>query len=289
MRDFVISTDTAAGLGQEYLSENNIAVHPLHYIIDDVEYGIDLGRELTDKEFYDSIRAGKMPTTSATSPDYIGKLMRRQVNEGFDILHIGFSSGLSSSFEHAAICAEEIMQEVPECKIRAVDTLSAECGQALLVHKAVQMKKQGKTLDEIADWLEVNKHHMVVHFTVEDLFHLVRGGRLSKSTAVLGTALNIQPVLHVDEEGKLANISKVRGRKKAMRALVDPIEANSEGWDKDCIFLSHADALEEINMVKAMIQEKYPDAYIMTLSVSPTVGAHTGAGVLVIAYFGNKK
>lgn len=289
MRDFVISTDTTAGLPQEYLTKNNIEVHPLHYIIDGVEYGIDLDRELTDKEFYDSIRAGKMPTTSATSPEYIGKLMRRQVGEGFDILHIGFSSGLSSSFEHASLCAEEIMQENPDCKIRVVDSLSAECGQALLVHKAVELKKQGKTLDEIGDWLEENKHHMVVHFTVEDLFHLVRGGRLAKSTAIIGTALNIQPILHVDEEGKLANIGKVRGRKKAMKTLVDAIEGNSAGWDKDCIFLSHSDAREEIDIVRSMVKEKYPDAHIMTLSVSPTVGAHTGAGVLVVAYFGNKK
>lgn len=289
MRDFVISTDTTAGLPQEYLTKNNIEVHPLHYIIDGVEYGIDLDRELTDKEFYDSIRAGKMPTTSATSPEYIGKLMRRQVSEGFDILHIGFSSGLSSSFEHASLCAEEIMQENPDCKIRVVDSLSAECGQALLVYKAVELKKQGKTLDEIGDWLEENKHHMVVHFTVEDLFHLVRGGRLAKSTAIIGTALNIQPILHVDEEGKLANIGKVRGRKKAMKTLVDAIEENSAGWDKDCIFLSHSDAREEIDIVRSMIKEKYPDAHIMTLSVSPTVGAHTGAGVLVVAYFGNKK
>ncbi|MCM1182001.1 MAG: DegV family protein [Roseburia sp.] len=289
MRDFVISTDTAAGLPQEYLTENHIEVHPLHYIIDGVEYGMDLGRELTDKEFYDSIRNGKMPTTSATSPEYIGKLMRRQVGEGYDILHIGFSSGLSSSYEHAALCAQEIMQENPDCRIRTVDTLSAECGQALLVYKAVELKKQGRTLDEIGDWLEENKRHLVVQFTVEDLFHLVRGGRLSKSTAVLGTALNIQPILHVDKEGKLANIGKVRGRKKAMKTLVDAIEENSAGWEKDCVFLSHSDAQEEVDIVRAMVKEKYPDATVMTLSVSPTVGAHTGAGVLVIAYFGDEK
>ena len=137
------------------------------------------------------------------------------------------------------MCAREIMEEHPECKIMVVDSLIAECGQALLVYHAVEMKKQGKSMEEIAAWIEENKLKVVHHFTVDDLFHLVRGGRLAKSTAIIGTALSIKPVLHVDEEGKLANISKARGRKKAIKVLFDTMLENTQGWDTKEVFLSH--------------------------------------------------
>lgn len=289
MRDFVISTDSTASLPEEYVRKNHIAIHPLHYIIDDEEHGMDLGKELTTKEFYDCIRNGKMPTTSATNPGYISKVMRKQAEEGYDILHIGFSSGLSSSYSNAAMCAREIMEEFPQCKIMVVDSLSAECGQALLVYHAVEMKKQGKSMEEIAAWLEENRLHVVHHFTVDDLFHLVRGGRLAKSAAVIGTALNIKPILHVDNEGKLANISKSRGRKKAIRVLFDTMLENTQGFDTKEVFLSHSDAEEDIQILADMIKEKYPEAVVWILPVSPTVGAHTGVGTLVISYFGNQR
>lgn len=287
MRDFVISTDSTASLPENYLKENEIAVHPLHYIIDDVEYGMDLGKELTDKEFYDCIRSGKMPTTSATNPGYIRKVMEAQLAEGKDILHIGFSSGLSSSYANAHMIAQELMEEHPEAKIVVIDSLCAECGHALMVYKAVEMKKQGKSLEEIAHWLEENKLHVIIHFTVEDLFHLVRGGRLAKSTAVLGTALSIQPILHMDNEGKLENISKTRGRKKAMKTLVDTMSSNTEGFPVENIFISHSDCEDEARELEMYAKEKYPEANTWVLPISPTVGAHTGVGTLVIAYLGN--
>lgn len=289
MREFLISTDSTASLPSGYAMENKIAIHPLHYIIDGEEYGMDLGKELTDKEFYDSIRNGKMPTTSATNPEYIGELMRKQAAEGYDILHIGFSSGLSSSYSNAAMCAREIMEEHPECKIIVVDSLSAECGQALLVYHAVEMKKQGKSMEEIAAWIEENKLKVVHHFTVDDLFHLVRGGRLAKSTAIIGTALSIKPILHVDNEGKLANISKSRGRKKAIKTLFDTMIENTQGWDTKEVFLSHSDDEEDIQLLADMVREKYPEAVIWLLPISPTVGSHTGVGTLVISYFGNQR
>lgn len=289
MRDFLISTDSTASLPKDFLEENNIAIHPLHYIVDGTEYGMDIGKELTDKEFYDGIRAGKLPTTSATNPDFIQKTMTEQIKKGYDVLHIGFSSGISSSFANASMCAEQLMEDYPDCRIRVVDSLSAECGQALIVYKAVEMKKQGKTLDEIAEWIEKNKNNVVHHFTVSDLFHLVRGGRLSKSTAIIGTALSIQPILHVDDEGKLATIEKARGRKKAMRKLVDTITENTEGIETKEVFISHSDCEDEAQALCDMVKEHYPNVKTMILPISPTVGAHTGVGTLVISYFGNKR
>ena len=285
MKEFVISTDSTASLPEDYLKENNIAIHPLHYYIDEEEFGKDIGKELTDKEFYQKIREGKMPTTSATNPEYIMKVMKEQLDAGFDILHIGFSSGISSSYNNAAMCGRELQEEYPDRKIIVIDSLSAECGQALLV----EMKKQGKTMEEIAEWIEANKLHVVHHFTVEDLFHLVRGGRLAKSTAIIGTALNIQPVLHMDDEGKLSNIAKTRGRKKAMKMLVDTIAQNTDGWEVNEVFISHSDTQDEAAELESMVKEKYPDAKTMILSISPTVGAHTGVGTLVVSYFGNKR
>lgn len=289
MRDFVISTDTSAGLSKEYLEENNIPIHPLHYIIDGEEYGMDLGKELSTDEFYNEVKNGKLPTTSATNPGYIETVMRSQLEAGNDILHISFSSGLSSSYSNAAMIADQLREEFPEANIKVIDTLSAECGQALFVYRAVELKKQGKSLDEIAEWLLSERDHMVVHFTVGDLFHLVRGGRLAKSTAVLGTALNIQPVLHMDENGKLANIAKARGRKKAMKALVESMNGNTEGYEVNEIFFSHSACEEEARELEAMAKELYPDVKTMINPISPTVGSHTGIGTLVIAYFGNVK
>lgn len=289
MREFLISTDSTASLPEEYAKENHITIYPLHYIIDGEEYGMDLGKELTNKEFYNSIRNGKMPTTSASNPEYIHSVMQKQTEDGYDVLHIGFSGALSSSYSNAAMCAREIMEENPECKIIVVDSLSAECGQALLVYRAVEMKKQGKSMEEIAAWIEENKLKIVHHFTVDDLFHLMRGGRLSKSSAILGTALNIKPILHVDDEGKLASISKVRGSKKAMKTLVDTMLENCESENMSEIFLSHSDNEEGIQELAKLVREKYPDALMWILPVSPTVGAHTGVGTLVVSYIGKKR
>lgn len=287
MKEFIISTDSTASLPQEFIKENNITIHPLHYIIDGVEYGMDIKKELTDKEFYQSIRDGKMPTTSATNPGFIDKTFREQIEAGFEILHIGFSSGISSSYSNAAMCARDIMDENPEAKIVVVDSLSAECGQALVVYHAVQLKKQGKTIDEIAQWIEDYKLNIIHHFTLGDLFHLMRGGRLSKTSAIMGSALNIQPILHVDNDGKLASISKARGRKKAMKTLVDTIATNSEGFDNKEIFVSHSDCEDEAKELVSMVKEKYPDATVWMLPISPTVGSHTGVGTLVVSYLGN--
>lgn len=289
MREFLISTDSTASLPTEYAEENWISIYPLHYIIDGEEYGMDLGKELTDKEFYQRIRDGKMPTTSATNPEYISRVMRKQTEEGYDILHIGFSGALSSSYSNAAMCANEIMEENPECKIIVVDSLSAECGQALLVYRAVEMKKQGKSIEEVAAWIEEHKLEVVHHFTVDDLFHLMRGGRLSKSSAILGTALSIKPILHVNDEGKLANIAKVRGNKKAMKTLVDTMLVNADNENMSEIFLSHSDNEEGISELADCVKEKYPNALIWILPISPTVGAHTGVGTLVVSYFGKKR
>lgn len=288
MRNFIISTDSTGDLPDSYLEENNILIHPLYYILDGEEY-IPSEKDMPVKDFYQALKNGKMPTTSAANPESIIEKMKEKVEKGYDILHISFSSGLSSSYNTTEICANSVMQEFPEAKIIVVDSLSGTVGQGLLIIKAVDMKKQGKTIDEIVKWLNENKKHVIHEFIVSDLNHLFRGGRLSKSQAVIGTMLNIQPILHMDDEGKLANIGKVRGRKKALNILVDNIEKNTDIKNLEKLFISHGDCIDDANYLADRIKHKYGIKNIMIQDICPTIGAHTAQGTVVVAYFGDKR
>ena len=288
MRDFIISTDSTADLPDTYLKENNISVHPLYYIVDGKEYipGVD---DMPVKDFYQALKDGKMPTTSAANPINIIAKFQKEVNEEHDILHLSFSSGLSSSYNNARMCANKIMEEEPGSKVIVVDTLSGTVGQGILLIKAVNMKKEGKTIDEIAEWLNNNKKHVIHEFTVSDLNHLYRGGRLSKASAVLGTMLNIQPILHMDDNGGLAAIGKVRGRKKALHTLVDDIEKKTDITTLKQVFVSHGDCIEDAQYVADKIKQKYGVEDILISDICPTIGAHTAQSAVVVAYLGNNR
>ncbi len=288
VRKYIISTDSTDDLPRNFISEHQVSIHPLNYIIKDKEYGFAL-TQLSSHEFYEEMRAGQMPTTCASNPEYITQLMTKKVEEGYDILHISFSSALSSSYNNAAICANEIMEEHPEAKIIVIDSMCASSGQGLLVERAVSLKEKGLSIDEVAQWVEDNKLKIVHHFTVEDLFNLMRGGRISKTTAVVGTALKIQPILHVDNEGRLENIGKVRGRKKAITTLVESIEENIDKESDAPIIVTHADSPEDALYVINLIKEKYPDRTIMQTDIGPTIGAHSGPGTMLVAYLGTGK
>ncbi len=288
MRDFIISTDSTEDLPDTYLKENNIAVLPLYYIVDEKEYipGVE---DMPVKEFYQALKDGKMPTTSAANPEQVTEKFMQQVNNGYDVLHLSFSSGLSSSYNVEEMCAEQIMEEVPGSKIRVVDTLSGTVGQGLLLIKAVNMKKEGKNIDEIAEWLNENKLHLIHEFTVSDLNHLFHGGRLSKTSAILGTMLNIQPILHMDDKGGLEAIGKVRGRKKALNTLVDNIEKKTDISTLKQVYISHGDCIEEAQYVADRIKNKYGVEDILIHDICPTIGAHTAQGAMVVAYFGTTR
>lgn len=288
MRNFIISTDSTGDLSSSYLEENNILIHPLYYILDGEEY-IPGEKDMPVKDFYKALKKGEMPTTSAANPESIIAKMKDKAKQGYDVLHISFSSGLSSSYNVTEICAEDVMKEFPETKIIIIDSLSGTVGQGFLVMKAVEMKKQGKTIDEIATWLNENKRNVIHEFIVSDLNHLFRGGRLSKSESVLGTMFNIQPILHMDNDGKLANIAKVRGRKKAINTLVDNIEKNTNTKDLKEIFISHGDCIEDAQYLAEKIKNKYEIENIIIRDICPTIGAHTAQGTVVVAYFGNKR
>lgn len=287
MRDYVITTDNNSDLPEFYYKEYGIGCTYLSYSMDGVDY--TYGSFLPEQEFYERMRNGALPTTAQVNPESARKLMEPYLKEGSDILHIAFSSGLSGSYNSTRIVAEELAEEYPDRKIIVVDSLGASLGQGLLVHLAQQKKAAGEDMESVAAWAEENKKHVVHMFTVDDLDHLYRGGRVSKTTAVLGGMLNIKPVMHVDDEGKLVAIGKVRGRKKAILELVKGMDEKIGSFRESCdtIFISHGDCEEDARFLEEKVKEKYPVKTVLTNYVGATIGAHSGPGTLALFFMGD--
>lgn len=287
MKEFIITTDTTCDLPDKYVKEHNLKVLPLYYSFDDVVYG-DQNR-LEPIDFYNKMRSGSMPTTMAVNPDTAREIFTDLLSQGYDILHIAFSSALSGSCSVTATAARDICEEKPNANIMVVDSLSASLGEGLLIHKAVKMKEAGKSMDEIVDWLEHNKLNLCHMFTVDDLHHLHRGGRVSKTAAIIGTLINVKPVLHVNNEGRLVPLHNVRGRKKALLALVDQMEKRLAGFENDTAFISHGDSLEDAEFVASLVKERFGIDDILINYVSPTIGSHSGPGTIALFFMGNPR
>lgn len=288
MRNFMITTDSTADLSPEYVAKHQLHIMSLPYTIDGTTYTWE--NPMPVKEFYDKMRSGSLPTTSQVNPQEAAALFDDILKEqDVDILHIAFSSGMSGSCNNCHLAAAEMEEKYPGRRVVVVDSLAATLGEGLFVHKAVTMKEAGKSLDEIVSWLEENRLHLVLNFTVDDLFHLHRGGRLSKTAAVLGTMINLKPVLHVDDEGHLVMLSKVRGRKKSLIALVDCMEKQIGSWkDKnDVVFISHGDCEQDARFVADLIQERFGLESFLIDYIGPTIGAHSGPGTVALFYMGD--
>lgn len=289
MKNFTIITDSTVDLPKEYIEENGLRIVYLSYIIGDETYTGD--KQLPVKEFYDKMRKGIMPTTSQANPDTVKKILEEELQKNREILCLVFSSGLSGTYNSFRIAAEEVLEENKDCKIIVVDTLAASLGEGLLVHKAVELRKAGKSLEETAKWVEENKLHLVHAFTVDDLFHLHRGGRVSKATAIVGSMINIKPILHVDNEGHLIALSKSRGRKKSLHALVDYMEEKIGSYanQNDVIFISHGDCIEDANLVKEEVEKRFGIKKFLINEVGPTIGAHSGPGTVALFFLGENR
>ena len=287
--NFIITTDTCCDLPKSYIKENGLDVVTLYYNMKGVAYGKDV--ELEVKAFYDMMRAGEMPTTMAANPEELREMFEKYLKAGKDVLHLAFSSELSSSYSNAAVVARELNEEYTDNKVVVIDTLSASLGQGLVIYKAVQLREDGWSIDEVARWVEENRLHFCHQFTVDDLNHLYRGGRVSKLTAVAGTLIQVKPILHVNDEGKLIPIGKVRGRKKSLMALVDYMERTIGSYrDKnDIVFISHGDALEEAEYVAGLVKERFGIENFLIHPVSPTIGAHSGPGTIALFYMGDRR
>ena len=287
MEDFKIITDTTADLPESYILENELGIMVVPYIMDGIPQGEE--RKMEVKEFYDRMRGGMMPTTSQINPETAKEYLNGFLEESRQLLVLSFSSGLSGTCGNVSLAAREIMEERPDCRIVVADTLCASLGEGLLVHKAVQLKKEGKSLDETAQWVEAHKENLVHVFTVDDLFHLHRGGRVSKATAIVGTLAGIKPLLHVDEQGHLTAVGKVRGRKKSLQSLVDMMEKQVGSWhDKnDCIFISHGDCAEDADYVKQLVEERFGRKDFLINEIGPTIGTHSGPGTVALFFMGD--
>ncbi len=288
MNKFIISTDNTCDLPDSILKENNVLVHQLYYAFGDDVYGGD--KNMSDKEFYAKMRSGALPTTMAANPESVENLFEDAVVRGYDVLHLSFSSGLSGSYNAYNIAANEVLERHPDGKIIVIDTLAASLGEGLIVYEAIRLKNAGKTIDEIAKHIENFKLNACHEFTVDDLFHLHRGGRVSKATAIVGTLINIKPVLHVDDEGHLVALSKVRGRKKALQTLVNNMEEKMGLFKSmnSTVFLSHGDALEDAQYVASMIKERFGFEVIIN-GICPTIGAHAGPGTIALFYWAESR
>ena len=285
--NFCITTDSGADLPLSYCQTHDITVLPLAFTIEGQTY--HGSGAMDDKVFYDKLRAGALPTTSAANPEDTAALFRTFAGQGKDLLHVAFSSGLSSTSDAAQIAAQMVIEEYPQRKIIVVDSLCASMGQGFLVHQAVKLRDAGETLEDTARKVTDLRLNVVHNFTVDDLGHLHRGGRVSKATAVVGSLTGIKPILHVDDEGHLTSVGKVRGRKASIQALADRMEEQMKGFDNPEVFISHGDCPEDAQTLADMVRTRFGIDTIMIGYIGPVIGTHSGPGTLALFFFGSPR
>lgn len=284
MYSFDIYTDSSCDLPKEMVEQYDLKVMQLEVTIDDNPPV--LNRDIEPKDLYDKLRGGAMAKTNAVTPGFFEENMRESLEAGRDILYIGFTSGLSVTYNNGVMICGELQDEYPDRKILPIDSLCASVGQGLLVHYAALKREDGASIEDVFQGvmdLKDKVHHQV---TVDDLFFLKRGGRISATTAVAGSVLNIKPIIHVTEEGKLENIGKIRGRKSVLKELIFKMKATADLDTWNHVFISHGDCQEDAEHVKDMVQEAFPNAQVTISFVGPVIGAHTGPGVIALCYLG---
>ena len=287
MGEYIITVNSTVDLPKEWLEERNVPVIPLKYTIDDQTY--DDMNGLSAKEFFQKLRDGKMATTTQVNPEQAKEAFEPFLKEGKDILHLGFSSGLSGTYNSMRIAAEDLMEEYPDRTIIVIDTLCACLGEALLLYYALKKKEEGMDIRELAAWVEEHKLHICHDVTVDDLKHLHRGGRVSKATAVVGTMVKIKPIIHMDNNGKLQVVGKERGRKKSLNKIVNMAAEQAKGWENDIIMITHGDCLEDAEYVAKLVREKMGIDNILINNIGTVIGSHTGPGVVAVFCMGSER
>lgn len=285
-----IITDSCANLTDKQIEAYGVEIISLKYCVNGTDYDSYIKGIPTDfKETYSLLRQKASITTSLASREACDKVIRPVLEAGEDALILAFSSGLSGTYHNIFIAAEDYREEFPDRKIIVVDTLCASLGQGLAVHYAVKLKNEGKTIEEVADWVEKNKLNICHIFTIDDLFFLKRGGRLSGSSAVVGTLLGIKPVLHTADDGKLYVTGKVRGRKAAIEYLISSVgERAINAADQD-IFIVHGDCEDEAKYIENEIKKRYNVKNTVINCIDPVIGAHSGPGTLSVFFIGDKR
>lgn len=288
MNEYTIITDTACDISPALLKKWGVEYINLTYRFDDED--IDYTSDKTDiKRFYNKMREGGVAKTAAINPDTFENEFEKCLKKGYDILYLGFSSGLSTTYNSSQIAANELAERYPNQKIITVDTLCASAGQGLFVYLVAEEKKKGATIEQAAEYANKLVPNLCHWFTVDDLVYLKRGGRISPTTAFVGTVLNIKPVLHVDNEGKLINMTKARGRKMSMRTLAEKFGEFANDKKNGTIFISHADCEDDAKMLAQTIKESYGATVDVITNIGPVIGAHTGPGALALFFVGKER
>lgn len=290
MSDYRIITDSTCDLTQELVEELDVDVIPMDFTIGtDCYKDYPDDRSISPHDFYSRISAGESSTTNQISMVTFEEAFEPYLKDGKDVLYLGFSSALSGTYNNSVLAARELTEKYPERTIRMVDTLCAAFGEGLLVWYAVQKKREGASIEETAEWAEQNRLRLHHWFTVDDLNHLKRGGRISGAAALMGTMLGIKPVLHVDGKGGLTMIDKVRGRRQAAEDMVKHMELTSENAKDQMIFISHGDYQEGADYIQKLVTEKFGCTQFRVAPIGPVIGAHVGTGSVLLFYFGKDR
>ncbi|MEA4891476.1 MAG: DegV family protein [Peptococcaceae bacterium] len=290
MEPYVIFTDATADLSAEFCREKDIRVVPMSYDIEGREYRFSpFASDITSDEFFELMDKGKIARTAGINEAEYQKLFEEVLLAGKDLLYIGFSSALSSSYSVSELCVRRLKEKYPERKIYAVDSLSASAGEGLLVYTAACLREEGKTIDQLAQWLYDERLHLCHWFTVDDLGALQRGGRVSSAAAKVGTILNIKPVLHVDDDGRLMKVEMVRGRRKSLEAMAEAMAKTVTKELSRQVFICYGSCRSDAGLLSDMVQKLCGPMEITLLHMGPVIGAHTGSSVLALFFFGEKR
>ncbi len=289
-RLFKIITDSSTDMPASYYLQHDVEVLKLGFFLDGETYEGEDGKSIDVKDFYERLRSGAMPTTYQVSAQTVKTHMEKYLENGVDILVVAFSSGLSGTASGMIVAAKELSEKYPERQIKVTDSLAASMGEGLYLDYIVRKADTGATLQETYEYAESIKLNICHFFTVDNLFHLKRGGRVSAATAVVGSLLNIKPVLHVDDEGHLVSIDKAVGRKKSIRALVGYMEETQILTPDDPVFISHGDCLEDAEYLKSLVLEKFGAGRRIKINmIGPVIGSHSGCGTLALFFKGKKR
>ena len=284
-----IITDSSCDLAREYIDDNNIGLLSLVLNLNGKVVKDDLGKTLSYKDFYGQMREGATPTTSQVNAHEFEEEFLEHVKNGDSIICITISSALSGTFNSANIAKNNILEEYPDAKILLVDSLSVASGQGLLVVKACEMRDRGANAEEIVTWLEENKKKVIHSFVVDSLSHLKRGGRISGATAAIGGLLNIKPSLYIDNDGKVMQGEKIKGKKKVLKFLANEVKEKAINSENETLYICHGDCLEDAETLKNMILEEVKFKNIVINYVGNVIGAHAGPGVLAVLFLGKNR
>lgn len=287
---FKLFTDSSANLTDEIIEKYDIEIVSLTYLLDGKEYlGYEKGKKTDLKPLYEELRLRKPASTSCINEDTFYKTFKPFVEKGEDILYVGFSSGLSNTYAMGEAALSKLKKEYPNANLLSVDTLAAAGGEGLLVLYAAEQRAAGKSIEEVRSWLEANKLKLAHWFTVDDLFYLYRGGRVNKTSFIIGSLAQIKPVLHVDNNGKLVGVAKVIGRKKALVQLVENIAKNIVNPEEQTLYISHGDCIDDVNFAISKLKEKIKFKDIVVNMLDPVIGVHSGPGTVAIFALANSR